>query len=95
MKHYETKEVTEKKKVLKFVSCDSCEKEIDTEEVYFNLIVVESIGRWYWKDTDMEEKQYCSEKCILADLVESKELLRAITEDDFESLEIEKVNKED
>lgn len=93
MKNYETKEVTEKKKILKSVTCDNCSEEIDINREYFNLKVIESTGEWYWKDSETDEKQYCCMNCMLLDVVENNELFNSVAKDDFESMEIEKINK--
>lgn len=95
MEHYEIKEVTEKKRVLTSVTCDSCNEKINIETEYFKLKVVESIGRWYWKTDDVEEKQYCSTICLQTEIVDRGIFFNAIAENNFESFEIAKVNKEE
>lgn len=93
MKHYEMKEITEKKKILKTITCDSCTEEIIIKSQYYKVVITTSTGEWYWKTTDTEEKHYCCKNCMLLDAIDNRELFDNVMLDDFERLNIEVVNR--
>lgn len=91
MKNYTDKQIMSK--VLESITCDSCNKLIDINKEYLKIKVSNSTGSWYWKDTEHEEKEYCSPSCMLENSNELKQINNIIYHDEFELFNIEVVNK--